>query len=226
MTHEQIQDNLSAWMDGELDDATGLAVEGHLAGCPACRAVADGLTQVAGVAARLPVRPPERNLWPGIEARIRAPQVSRLEPVRRRRLLQPWMGLVAAGLGVGVVLGAMGGQAGTRGRPDAVTPGRVDAATPGRVRPAVLNSEHLSRSTGVAVGQLEQLLLTQTRQLDTSTVRVLVQNLARIDSAIADAERALAVDPSNAYVSRHLATTTKRKVDLLRRVAVLTQPRS
>ena len=236
MTHEQIQDSLSAWLDGELDDAMGLAVEGHLAGCAACRAVAEELKQVAGVAARLPVRPPDRNLWPGIEARIRTPQVSRLQAPRSRRLLQPWMGLVAAGLVVGVLVGR------TAGRPDAGTPGRlpsgteataggrdgetagVDAAA--RVRPAVLNSEQLSQSTGVAVGQLEQLLLTQTRQLDTSTVRVLVQNLARIDSAIADAERALAADPSNAYVSRHLATTTKRKVDLLRRVAVLTQPRS
>ena len=68
--------------------------------------------------------------------------------------------------------------------------------------------------------------MSDSARLDTATVRVLALNLARIDSAIADAERALAADPSNAYVSRHLAATTKRKIDLLRRVAVLTQSRS
>ncbi len=69
-------------------------------------------------------------------------------------------------------------------------------------------------------------MILASEKLDSGTVRVLTQNLARIDSAIADAERALAADPSNAYVSRHLASTARRKVELLRLVAGLTQSRS
>lgn len=227
MTHEQVQEQLSAWLDGELANGERRAVEAHLADCAACRAVGDDLRQLARIASKLPASPPDRNLWPGIEARLRSSQVTPIAAPRSRwRAPATWAGLVAAGLLVGVAIGRWPAQ-GTAVQQDSstavATTGRRDAAT---ARPATLDAGQLSQSTGVAVGQLEQLLLTQTQQLDTSTVRVLVQNLARIDSAIADAERALAADPSNAYVSRHLAATTKRKVDLLRRVAVLTQPRS
>lgn len=219
MTHEETRDLLSAWLDGELDEPTARAVQLHLDSCDACQAVAADLRQVVAVATRLPARPPVHNLWPGIEARIRAPQVTPIAP-RRRLAPVAWAGLVAAGLLVGVVLGRTVAPAAV-----AIVP--ADTAVPARqARATTLNAALLSQSTGVAVGQLEQVLLTQTQQLDTSTVRVLAQNLARIDSAIADAERALEADPSNAYVSRHLAATTKRKVDILRRVAVLTQPRS
>ena len=82
----------------------------------------------------------------------------------------------------------------------------------------------VTQSTARAVADLEMILASE--KLDSATVRVLTLNLARIDSAIADAERALAADPSNAYVSRHLASTARRKVELLHLVAGLTQSRS
>ena len=53
-----------------------------------------------------------------------------------------------------------------------------------------------------------------------------MENLARIDTAIADAERALAADPANVYVSRHLADAEKRKLALLRTAARLVQSQS
>ena len=82
----------------------------------------------------------------------------------------------------------------------------------------------VNQSTAKAVSDLEMILASE--KLDSATVRILTLNLARIDSAIADAERALAADPSNAYVSRHLASTARRKVELLHLVAGLTQSRS
>ena len=66
----------------------------------------------------------------------------------------------------------------------------------------------------------------ETGTLDTSTVRVLEQNLELIDRAIRDAERALAADPGNAYLNAHLARTMRQKIDLLRQAASLTAARS
>jgi len=71
------------------------------------------------------------------------------------------------------------------------------------------------------VAELQQLLRTERTQLDTSTVRILEQNLAVIDRALNEAQRAVAKDPANPYLRAHLASTMRRKVDLLRRATVI-----
>ena len=58
-------------------------------------------------------------------------------------------------------------------------------------------------------------------RLDTTTVRVIERNLATIDSAIAQAQRAVAADSANAYLNSHLAETMRRKLELLRQAAAL-----
>jgi hypothetical protein len=52
-------------------------------------------------------------------------------------------------------------------------------------------------------------------------VRVVRQNLAVIDRAIAEARTALERDPANTYLNLHLADTMRRKVELLRRINAL-----
>ena len=46
-------------------------------------------------------------------------------------------------------------------------------------------------------------------------------NLAIIDSALAEAQRAVMSDPGNAYLQTHLADVMRRKVMLLQRAATL-----
>ncbi len=72
-----------------------------------------------------------------------------------------------------------------------------------------------------AVEDLERVLSAGRGQLDTTTVRVIEQNLAVIDQAIAQAQRALLADPANLYLNTHLAETMRRKLDLLRQAATL-----
>jgi hypothetical protein len=72
-----------------------------------------------------------------------------------------------------------------------------------------------------AVADLERVLATGRGQLDSTTVRVIEQNLAAIDRAIAQAQAALKADPSNLYLNSHLAETMRRKLDLLRQAAAL-----
>ena len=52
-------------------------------------------------------------------------------------------------------------------------------------------------------------------------IEIIEQSLTAIDNAIQDARLALEGDPSNSYVSAHLAATMKRKVQLLQRVAAI-----
>jgi hypothetical protein len=70
----------------------------------------------------------------------------------------------------------------------------------------------------LAIADLERVLAEHRSELDTTTVRVLEKNLALIDAAIADARRALAADPASPYLNGYLASTMKRKVELLRRL--------
>jgi hypothetical protein len=76
------------------------------------------------------------------------------------------------------------------------------------------------------VADLQRVLEAGRGTLDTATVRVIEKNLARIDRAIADARRALAADPGNAYLNAHLAQTMRRKIDLLRQAATIVASRS
>ncbi len=76
------------------------------------------------------------------------------------------------------------------------------------------------------MSDLKRVLAAGRGTLDTATVRVLERNLALIDRAIADARRALAADPNNAYLNAHLARTMHQKIDLLRRAATLASTQS
>src|SRR3989442_1052029 len=66
----------------------------------------------------------------------------------------------------------------------------------------------------------------RTGRLDSTTVRILERNLATIDTAIAQARRALAADPGSAYLNHHLADTMRRKLELLRQATALTGTQS
>jgi Putative zinc-finger len=77
-----------------------------------------------------------------------------------------------------------------------------------------------------AVEDLERVLEAGRGRLDPATVKVLERNLATIDSAIAEAQRAVAADPKDPYLSSYLARTMRRKIQLLRTAAVLASQQS
>ncbi len=227
MTHDTWTDRLSEYVDGELDTATARALELHLAGCADCRAIADDLRQVSARARALPELPPATNLWEGIESRIHGAGIVPLRPRAGAGLFISWPRLAAAGLLLGLVSGGAAYMATkhTPGSGDmASTPVVAAIGTPATGATELQAGAKVTQSTARAVADLEMILASE--KLDSATVRILTLNLARIDSAIADAERALAADPSNVYVSRHLASTARRKVELLHLVAGLTQSRS
>ena len=80
--------------------------------------------------------------------------------------------------------------------------------------------------TDAAIAELQDALSRNESRLDTSTVRVVRENLALIDRAIAQARAALDADPANAYLNLHLADTMRRKLELLRRVNAIAAAQS
>ena len=220
-------DRLSEFLDGDLTAAERTALERHLAACPACSTTLADLTRVVMRARALPAPPPGRDLWEGIADRIAAERVTPPAAARsargRRRWAFSWPDLAAAGIAIAAGSGGLAWWAADRTA--APAPAVIPAAAPpGLAMPAALGVA--APRYDAAVADLQRVLAAGRTTLDRSTVRVLEQNLATIDRAIADAQRALAADPGNAYLNVHLARTMRQKLDLLRQAATLAAAQS
>ncbi|HEU5303954.1 MAG TPA: zf-HC2 domain-containing protein [Gemmatimonadales bacterium] len=218
-------DRLSEYLDGELAAAERKAVEAHLVSCARCRALLGDLQLVVDHARLVEHPGPARDLWPGIAARIGAtppvvPRTADLASRRQRRWSFSLPQLAAAAV---LLIMLSGGSVWVLRSPP-TAPARITTAPVpvGAGSPAAVNaSTSASQSYTAAVADLEQVLARGRGQLDTATVRVIQENLAAIDRAIAQAQQALAADPANLYLNTHLAETMRRKLDLLRQAATL-----
>lgn len=230
--HEQWTDRLSDYLDDELPDHERAEVAAHLAGCADCSRLLSELSEVTRIAATLPPpAAPERDLWPGIAGRLTPSPAARVLHLPRRRFSISVFELVAAGLALAVASGVIATRWRTAGagtdvadpRPAAVTTPTVDTANadglPARVMAASLDNT----AYDAAVADLEAVLRAERSRLDPSTVRIVEDNLTIINQALEDAQRALAADPGDTYLGDHLAQTRRRKLDLLRRAATLTE---
>ncbi len=78
--HEACQDNLSAFLDGQLSAREHSRVERHLQGCKACREDLESLRQTVSLLRSVPMLQPPRSFF------IPAGEVAKQRQVRRRRL--------------------------------------------------------------------------------------------------------------------------------------------
>lgn len=222
MTNAHDTARLSAYLDGDLSPEAATKVEAHVAGCPRCAATLAELRAVVDAADRLPDLPPERDLWPAIEARL-SPRRARdrragVIPIRRRRVVLTVPQLLAAAIalvlfsasGIWLALGGVG-----------------DPGT-GSLAPALLGPAGTARTVAFTeydrvIADLEAEYRSRRDQLDPATVQVVERNLAIIDRAITEARAALAADPSSGFLSAHLAGTMRQKAELLRTAAGIVQ---
>jgi hypothetical protein len=157
---------------------------------------------------------PRRDLWPEIASRIGA------TPAASPRIGRRWSFSLPQLAAAAILLMTLSGSAVWLMRSTVLPPGAT-TATPAAAPAAINASNSASQSYTAAVADLERVLAGGRGQLDTTTVRVIEQNLATIDRAIAQAQRALLADPANLYLNTHLAETMRRKLDLLRHAATL-----
>jgi len=224
-------DRLSEYLDGDLAEAERQALEAHLGVCEDCAATLEELRAVVARAGSLDDRPPVRDLWDGIGERIgahpavrpidSAPRVRRAMLTRRFSVSMPQLAAAAAAL---IVLSgaAVAGLLSYRARPAEIPLAGQDRAKADLIMAATFGGAKYDST----VAELEHALAQNRSRLDTTTVRIVEQNLAIIDRAIDQARRALASDPGSTYLNDHLAGTLKRKVELLLRVTALTAVQS
>jgi len=217
-------DRLSEYLDGELQADEREMLASHLSECPECAATLADLRRVAGRARALTDHQPAADLWPGIAARIGVTTPSAGVPVvpLKRRSGRRWSFTLPELAAAGIALMVLSGGAVLMMRPGTAPVAVTPAVTPQAALVPVTASQR-SRRGGYddAVSDLERVLADGRGRLDTATVRVIERNLAVIDTAIAQAQRALAADSGNAYLNSHLAATKRRKLEVLRQAASL-----
>jgi anti-sigma factor RsiW len=225
---DQWMDRLSDYLDGELPVGERIALEAHLQGCDECSAVLADLRQVIARARMAASETPHRDLWPGIAQRIGATsgESGTVDLASRRPVARRWSFSLPQLAAAGVALMAISGGTvwllrGPAQQSIATPMATVPSSNPRAINAAVNPRGTASQSYATAVADLEQVLASGRGQLDTTTIRVIEQNLAAIDRAIVQAQRALDADPANLYLNTHLAETMRRKLELLRQAAAL-----
>jgi hypothetical protein len=222
---------LSAYLDDDLDPGGGAAVDAHLAACGPCRDVVADLRRLRTHAASWAsgTVAPSPDLWAGVAARLEPPvrgTGARVLPWHQRR----WsLGVVELAVAATLVAAVTAGLL-WRGAPGAApAPEAGPAPVLAQVEPvgvpdgAVTTVSFADAQFNAAVADLERVLQEQRDQLNPRTVQVLERNLQIIDDAIREARAALANDPANALLNAHLASARQRKLNLLRRAALISE---
>lgn len=225
---DQWTDRLSEYLDDELAPEDRAALEAHLRQCVACGAVLADLKRIVARAQTLEDRLPTRDLWPGIATQIGATTGSASAVVPFDRARRRWSFSLPQLAAASIALMAISGGAAWLLHPGTAAPvAMVPVVAPvpavaGDPRVALTTSRRAAgQSYDAAVADLQGVLTAGRGRLDSTTVRVIERNLATIDSAIAQAQRAVAADSANVYLNSHLAETMRRKLDLLRQAAAL-----
>lgn len=218
-------DLVSDYLDGELPPARKREMEQHLTECPECRALLEDLRLLVTRSRALPDVPPNRDLWPGIAARLAgeapAPALASHPKPRSwtaRRISFSIPQFAAACAAMLALLAGFGWYAFVR------VPEQARLAT-GKASVPAMNAEATAASADQPaihdIAELRKILASGRGKLAPATVRSLEESLVIIDVAIKQAQRALEADPGNPYVKAHLNETMHRKIELMRRATQL-----
>jgi hypothetical protein len=162
--------------------------------------------------------PPERNLWPGIEAQLGR----RAAAARAFTFTLPQLAMAAT-----LLIAVSAGVSWLALRPGPSSPASPETAIRAVAEPTDAVQGDVQRATfadaeyDAAIADLEQVLREGRDALDPQTVMVLERNLRAIDDAIRQSRAALDADPANTYLNTHLADARRRKLELLRQAALL-----
>jgi len=159
---------------------------------------------------------PTRDLWSGIQSRIKD------QPATRTRggitFTLPQLAL-AASLLIAVASGVTWSIAHPPAAKETVIQayGNPEDDNGGQI----VQANFADAQYNAAVTDLERVLRDERDRLDPRTVLIIERNLKAIDDAINEARMALDNDPANPYLNSHLADARRRKLDLLRHATSL-----
>ncbi|HVX89167.1 MAG TPA: hypothetical protein VG940_09585 [Gemmatimonadales bacterium] len=229
MTTNDWTDRLSEYLDETLTPEERSACEAWLASSEEGRALLADLRRVVAKAKTLPDAPVPEAIWSGIASAIATPD-AKVRPIGsaqrhsaaapQRRHFTPLQLAAAA-----AILLALGVGIGSKIRTVVKTP-IAENPTAGAGSGQLVGygrTPHADASYDKAIQELQVTLDQNRSTLDTATVRVLESSLAKIDAALAEAQRALAADRDDQYLNDHLSRIKRKKLDLLRQAAALVQ---
>jgi anti-sigma factor RsiW len=226
-------EQLSDYLDGDMAASECQALEAHLAECRECAAALDDLRLVVERARALPATPPAQDLWPAIAERIAETPLERPEPApepRRARPAGPSWGarrfsfslpqLVAAAAALVVVTGGTVWTVRTVLAPN--DPGTVASrpSEPTGQAASAGDVVYASADYDAKIAEIERAVEQRRDELDPATVAVIEDHLRTIREATRQAQRALAADPSNAFLRNYLEEEMLRRLELLEKAAV------
>lgn len=208
------RDHLSLYLDGLLDSSAESAMRAHLAGCVACRGLADDLARVKLAADALdPIAPPD-HLWPAIASRLALPAAD--SSTRMTTVAWSWRwGAIAAALAGVAIAGYL--LVGSSRSADLTLGTTANGAIEAISNELDLAARHYER----AIAELEALTAGSQQELDPALAAVVRDNIGVLDSAIAESRRALTVDPLSDVARISLFEALRRKVDLLQDAVLL-----
>ncbi len=216
-----LQEDVSLWVDGELDLTRAETVKRHLECCPECAAFHRDMNAIRQGVERLePIEPPDR-LWKSIRFQLEAEGLIRSEPkesfwaaILPKRLpgLKPaWSGaILALFLGIGSLLVY---DLSTR---SPVVPIPVASTSH---QEAVL--EELRRAEANYRAAIEALSASSRKKLeslDPVLAQVFHDNLATMDYYLNECKRAVENSPQNPLAQRYLLAAYQKKVELMQTI--------
>ncbi|MDB4958750.1 MAG: superfamily protein [Myxococcales bacterium] len=145
MKCETTREQLTAYLDGELEGDRGSALRGHLRTCEACRKIAGEEAALRDGLRMLPPVDPPASLWAGVQARLATAEMADADKPAWRRTLGRWghqiirprYGALALGVAAAAtILIWRSNQHALDPAPVAVDPGAVIAPVPRVVTPA------------------------------------------------------------------------------------------
>jgi len=212
---------LSAYLDGELSADERTDLEQHLESCDTCRADLQQLKGVVGWAADYEGPEPANDVWPQISAAISDTPSGVVNLARRRKAQRRVSLSVLQALAASLVLAAVGVGGWSLARlttPESQMAAVIDISAP-EAGATVTATIAVAQKYGPAISDLERMLLDEQQVLDSTTVRVLREQLAIIDRALAEAQEALAQDPASDFLADHYTGMMKKKLNVLRQAA-------
>jgi anti-sigma factor RsiW len=220
MSCADYNESIVEFVDGTIDPARQRALERHVEGCAACRALVADLKSIQAAAFTLDRIELPGQLWKAVQARIAE------EPARRGRLLA-WprtraaMGLWAAAAAL-ILASTFGVYSITRPAAPHSGDEAVDAGAPADAVATVqaelqAAEEHYDK----AIQGLEQIARTESGALDPQVAAVLQKNLQVIDQAIGESRAALEQQPASSDAQDSLFDAMRSKVALLQQTVEL-----
>jgi hypothetical protein len=209
-------DRLDDLVDGVLPEEERLLAQSHLASCPACRDEERRLLAILAEARTLRrEKAPSHDLWPEIARAIGAEKVVRAGFGRAKTPGRWWPVLAAAAVVAMVTVLALREGGARFGVPHTLTSTAVPVAG-GHVD--LLDAE---QGYARAADELLAALAERRDSLSPETRASVERNLAVIDQALKEIRDALQREPGNRELTRMLASTHRKKVDVLRRMVKL-----